>query len=74
MEPQKLRIIAPTLEYAEGSTLQPTNPSSMVVAQDVAHPPGDANPFLSLGRSAKVTYSFVDPISGRQKQEQRTLW
>ncbi len=26
MDPEKLQLIAPTLEYAEGSTMQPSNP------------------------------------------------
>ena len=73
MDPQKLQIIAPTLEYTEGSTVQSSNPSSMIVAQDVASPAGDANPFLVLGRSAKVTFSFVDPISGKQEQESKNF-
>ncbi len=73
MDPQKLQIIAPTLEYTEGSTVQSSNPSSMIVAQDVASPAGDVNPFLVLGRSAKVTFSFVDPISGKQEQESKNF-
>jgi putative ABC transport system permease protein len=73
MDPQKLQLIAPTLEYTEGSTVQSSNPSSMIVAQDVASPAGDANPFLVLGRSAKVTFSFVDPITGKQKEESKNF-
>ena len=73
MDPQKLLVIAPTLEYTDGSTLQPNNPSSMIVAQNVANPPGDANPFLVLGQSAKVTYSFVDSTTGQQKEESKNF-
>ncbi|MGC2670033.1 MAG: FtsX-like permease family protein [Candidatus Nitrosopolaris sp.] len=73
MDPQKLIVIAPTLEYTDGSTLQPNNPSSMIVAQNVANPPGDANPFLVLGQSAKVTYSFVDSTTGQQKEESKNF-
>jgi putative ABC transport system permease protein len=73
MDPQKLLVIAPTLEFTAGSTLQPNNPSSMIVAQNVANPPGDANPFLVLGQSAKVTYSFVDSTTGQQKQESKNF-
>ena len=50
-------------------TIQP----AMIVAQDVANPPGDANPFLVLGQSAKVTYSFVDADTGRQKEESKSF-
>lgn len=73
MNPQKLLVIAPTLEFTGGSTLQPNNPSSMIVAQNVANPPGDSNPFLVLGQSAKVTYSFVDSTTGQQKQESKNF-
>lgn len=68
IKPEKLQLIAPTLELAPGSTVQPDNPNSMIVATDVANPAGEPNPFLSIGHSAQVTYSFVDPISGRQQQ------
>jgi putative ABC transport system permease protein len=73
MDPQKLNLIAPTLEFESGSTVQPNNPAAMIVAQNVANPPGDANPFLVLGQSVKVTYSFVDSDTGEQKQESKNL-
>src|SRR3954449_8188984 len=73
MNPEKLLVIAPTLEFVEGSTIQPNNPASMIVAQDVAMPAGDSNPFLVIGRSAKITYSFVDPVSGQQKEESKNF-
>ena len=73
MDPQKLNLIAPTLEFESGSTVQPNNPAAMIVAQNVANPPGDANPFLVLGQSVKVTYSFVDSDTGEQKQESKNF-
>jgi putative ABC transport system permease protein len=73
MDPEKLQVIAPTLEFVEGSTIQPNNPASMIIAQDVAMPAGDPNPFLDIGRSAKITYSFVDPVSGQQKEESKNF-
>ncbi len=73
MDPEKLQVIAPTLEYTDDSTIQSNNPSSMIVAQDVAKPAGDANPFLVIGQSAKITYSFVDPTSGRLKEESKNF-
>ena len=73
MDPQKLLVVAPTLEFTSGSTVQPNNPTSMIVAQNVAYPPGDANPFLVLGQSVKVTYSFVDADTGRQKEQSKNF-
>ena len=32
MDPEKLQIIAPTLEYTDGSTIQSNNPSTMIVS------------------------------------------
>ena len=72
MDPQKLQVIAPTLEFTEGSIIS-TGPSSTTVATDVANPAGDANPFLVLGRSVKITYSFVDPDTGKQKSESKNF-
>jgi putative ABC transport system permease protein len=74
MDPEKLQTIAPTLEFTDGSTIQPNNPASMIVAQDVAMPAGDPNPFLEIGRSAQVTYSFVDPITGQQKEQSKNFF
>ena len=73
IEPEKLQLIAPTLDYAPGSTMQPSNPNSMIVATDVANPAGEPNPFLSIGRSAKVTFTFVDPVTGKQEQETKNF-
>ena len=73
LDPQKLQVIAPTIEFEDGSTIQPSNPSSLIVAHDVANPAGDPNPFLVIGRNVKVTYSFVDPITNQQKQESKNF-
>ena len=73
MDPQKLTMVAPTLEFTDGSTVQPNNPAAMIVAQDVANPPGDANPFLVLGQSVKATYSFVDANTGIQKEQSKNF-
>ena len=53
--------------------MQPSNPNSMIVATDVANPAGEPNPFLSIGHSAKVTYTFVDPVTGKQQQETKNF-
>jgi putative ABC transport system permease protein len=73
IDPQKLQVIAPTIEFEDGSTVQPGNPSSLVVAHDVANPAGDPNPFLVIGRNVKVTYSFVDPITNQPTQESKNF-
>ena len=73
IDPAKLLVIAPTLEFTEGSTIRQNDPSAMIVAQDVANPPGDSLPLINLGQSVRVTYSFVDPDTGVQKEESKSF-
>lgn len=73
IDPTKLLVIAPTLEFTDGSTLRPNDPSAMLIAQDVANPPGDSEPFVVLGQSVRVTYSFVDSTTGIQKQQSKSF-
>ena len=69
IDPQKVFVIAPTLELVEGSTLRQNDPSAMVVAENVAIPPGETTPFINLGQSVRAKYSFVDDITGKSKEE-----
>jgi putative ABC transport system permease protein len=69
IDPQKVFVIAPTLELVEGSTLRQNDPSAMVVAENVAIPPGETTPFITLGQSVRAKYSFVDDITGKSKEE-----
>ena len=39
VDPDKLKVISPTLEYEDGSTIRPNDPSAIIVAHDVAIPP-----------------------------------
>lgn len=73
IDPQKLFIISPTLELTEGSAIRPNNPSSILVAEDIAHPPGEATPFIFLGQSVRVKYSFVDDNTGKQEEESKNF-
>jgi putative ABC transport system permease protein len=73
MDPTRLLVIAPTLGFVEGSSIRQNDPSSILVAEDVANPPGDDTPFISLGQSIKVRYSFVDPQSGESEQETKNF-
>jgi putative ABC transport system permease protein len=73
MDPQKLFIIAPTLELVEGSTLRQNDPSAMVIAENVANPPGEETPFISLGQSVRAKYSFVDDITGQSQEESKNF-
>jgi putative ABC transport system permease protein len=73
IDPQKLLVISPTLELTEGSVVRPNNPSSILVAEDIAYPPGEETPFIYLGQSVTLEYSFVDDNTGKQEEESKNF-
>jgi len=74
MDPSQLFVISPTLELMEGSTLPSANdPTAILVAEDIAFPPGEATPFINLGQSVSLSYSFVDPDTGEAKDESKSF-
>jgi putative ABC transport system permease protein len=74
MDPSQLFVISPTLELMEGSTLPSANdPTAILVAEDIAFPPGDSTPFINLGQSVRLAYSFVDPDTGEAKEESKSF-
>lgn len=66
VDPNALTIIAPTLEYTEGSSIREGDPSATILAEDVAFPPGEDVPFAQLGEAIRLTYSFVDEAGNTQ--------
>ncbi|MGI8834248.1 MAG: ABC transporter permease, partial [Nitrososphaeraceae archaeon] len=46
---------------------------SILVAEDISHPPGEATPFIFLGQSVRVKYSFVDDNTGKQEEESKNF-
>jgi len=73
IDPKKLKVISPTLEYQPGSTLRSNDPSAIIVAHDVANPPGKNTAFITLGQSIRATFSFVDTDTGMQKEESKNF-
>jgi putative ABC transport system permease protein len=67
VNPNSLTIIAPTLEYFEGSSIREGDPSAAILAEDVAFPPGEDTPFAQLGEAITLTYSFVDEAGDTQE-------
>ena len=45
----------------------------MIVSSDVAFPPGESVPYLSLGQTVQVSYTFVDPITGNRETETKSF-
>ncbi len=67
VDPNALTIIAPTLEYIEGSSVREGDPSAAILAEDVAFPPGEDTAFAQLGEAIRLTYSFVDEAGNTQE-------
>ncbi|MGI0069200.1 MAG: ABC transporter permease, partial [Nitrosopumilaceae archaeon] len=72
MNPAKLTVQLPNLEYVDGSTLSPNDRSAAVVGDTIANPSGATTPFVTVGQTIKVTYSYADP-TGKQEQEVRNF-
>ena len=53
--------------------MRPNDPSAIIVAHDVANPPGKNTPFITLGQSIRATFSFVDTDTGVQKEESKNF-
>jgi putative ABC transport system permease protein len=74
IDPTKLLIVAPTLSLTEGSAFpSSTDPTAILVAEDIAFPPGEETPFINLGQSVRLTYSFVEPETGEAKEESKSF-
>lgn len=73
IEPQKLSLIAPTLEFVEGSKLISNNPNAMIVPNSIANPAGDLTPFITMGQTIVATISFVDPSTGNLKEDSKVF-
>lgn len=69
----KLAVIAPTLQFTDGSIVQGNDPTAILVASGIANPDGRTTPLLVTGQSVKATYSFTDPYTGASKQEVRSF-
>ncbi len=66
IDPNKLFVIAPTLDLQEGSQIKQNDPSAIVIAENIAKPPGEDNPFVTLGETVELEYSFIDATTGKQ--------
>lgn len=73
IDPQKLFVIAPTLEFVEGSSIRQNDPSAMILSDRVANPPGGDSPFAVVGQTIRVTYSFVNADTGKQEENSKSF-
>lgn len=68
MDPTKLTVILPNLQFVDGSAIKPNDPGSALVGDTIANPPGATTPFVVVGQTIKATYSYTD-ASGKQQQQ-----
>jgi len=73
IDPQKLYVIAPTIEFVEGSSIRQNDPSTILLSDRVANPAGESTPFAVVGQTVRATYTFVDPDTGKQESESRSF-
>ncbi|MGI0014492.1 MAG: ABC transporter permease, partial [Nitrososphaera sp.] len=73
IDPQKLFVIAPTIEFVEGSSIRQNDPSAILLSDSVANPPGEGSPFAVVGQTVRVKYTFVDPDTGKQEEESKSF-
>jgi len=73
MDPQKLTVLSPPIEFVEGSSVQQNDPSAIIISNDLANPPGEPAPFLKLFKTVKATYKFVDPTTVKREEESKSF-
>lgn len=73
IDPQKLYVIAPTIEFVEGSSIRQNDPSAIILSDSVANPPGEESAFAVVGQSIRATYSFVDADTGKQEEDSKSF-
>lgn len=73
MDPTKLTVELPNLQFVDGSNLSPSDRSAAVVGDTIANPPGSTTPFVTVGQTLKITYSYTDS-SGKAQQESRNFF
>ncbi|HJT10557.1 MAG TPA: ABC transporter permease [Candidatus Nitrosotalea sp.] len=72
MDPTKLTVMLPNLSFVDGSTLVPSDRSAAVVGDTIANPAGATTPFVMVGQTLKITYSYTDS-TGKSQQEVRNF-
>ncbi|HJU14527.1 MAG TPA: ABC transporter permease [Candidatus Nitrosotalea sp.] len=72
MDPTKLIVELPNLQFVDGSNLSPNDRSAAVVGDTIANPPGATTPFVTVGQTLKITYSYSDS-SGKSQEATRNF-
>ena len=72
MDPNKIPVILPNIDYVDGSSVKPSDSSAALVGDTIANPPGADIAFITLGQTIKATFSYSDS-SGKQIQVTRNF-
>ncbi len=72
MDPNKLPVLLPNVDYVDGSSVKPSDASAALVGDTVANPPGADTAFITLGQTIKATSTYSDS-SGKQVQVTRNF-
>ncbi len=72
MDPSKLPVLLPNVDYVDGSAVKPADASAALVGDTIANPPGADTAFITLGQTIKATFSYSDS-SGKQIQVTRNF-
>lgn len=60
IDPSKLTVELPNLQYVDGSVVHPNDRSSALVGDTIVNPPGADSAFVVLGETIKATSSYTD--------------
>jgi putative ABC transport system permease protein len=60
IDPAKLTVVLPNLEYVDGSTIKPNDRSSAIVGDTIVNPPGAVSAFVTLGQTIAATSTYSD--------------
>ncbi|HJW19140.1 MAG TPA: FtsX-like permease family protein [Candidatus Nitrosotalea sp.] len=61
IDPSKLTVELPNLQYIDGSTVNPTDRASALVGDTIVNPPGADSAFITLGETIKATSTYSVP-------------
>ncbi|HEX5458289.1 MAG TPA: ABC transporter permease [Candidatus Nitrosotalea sp.] len=60
IDPTKLTVELPNLEYVDGSTVNPSDRSAALVGDSIVNPPGADSAFVTLGQTIVATSTYSD--------------
>ena len=60
IDPSKLPVELPNLQYVDGSTVRANDRSAAIVGDTIVNPQGAVNAFVTLGQTIKATYTYSD--------------